>query len=327
MRLIVAIIKNIFLGCLLFLILNACKAENSLESKILALPVIINIDRFDVKFHRASADAIPDLKKTYPFLFPKIFADSVWINRQKDTLQLMLLDTVDEIFPSMVPLEEDLEYLFKHVKYYFPKTQIPKVIGLVNNVDYQSKTIYNDSLLLISLDTYFGADHYLYEGISNYVKQEMDAQYLSAHVVDKISDYKVKPPEDRTLLSQMIFYGKKLYLKDLFIPNKNDAIKIGYTIDQEEWVKSNELYMWQFFIEKQLIYNTDPALIQRFIDPAPFSKFYLEIDNESPGEIGKWLGWQIVKSYVENNPEIDINQLIYLPAQTIFNKSNYKPRR
>ena len=85
--------------------------------------------------------------------------------------------------------------------------------------------------------------------------------------------------------------------------------------------------MWQFFIEKQLIYSSDPALIQRFIDPAPFSKFYLEIDNESPGGIGKWLGWQIVKSYVENNPKVEINKLLSLPAQTIFNKSNYKPRR
>ena len=125
----------------------------------------------------------------------------------------------------------------------------------------------------------------------------------------------------------MIFYGKKLYLTDLLIPNKTDAIKIGYTTDQEEWVKSNELYMWQFFIEKQFIYNSDPTLIQRFIDPAPFSKFYLEIDNESPGEIGKWLGWQIVKSFVEKNPEIDINNLLSLPAQTMFNKSNYKPQR
>tara|TARA_B110000459_G_C16519177_1_gene451706 strand:+ start:33 stop:1016 length:984 start_codon:yes stop_codon:yes gene_type:complete len=327
MRLIVTRIKNISLGGLLFMILNGCEAENSLESQILSIPMTINIDRFDLKFHRTSSDAIPALKQAYPYLFPKVFADSVWVNRQKDTLQLMLVDTVDEVFPSMVPLEEELEYLFKHIKHYFPKTKIPNVIGLVNNVDYQSKTIYTDSLLLISLDTYFGADHYLYQGISNYVKQEMDAQYLTAHVIDKFSDYKVNPPEDRTLLSQMIFYGKKLYLKDLLIPNKTNAIKIGYTIDQEEWVRSNELYMWQFFIEKQLIYSSDPALIQRFIDPAPFSKFYLEIDNESPGGIGKWLGWQIVKSYVENNPKVEINKLLSLPAQTIFNKSNYKPRR
>ena len=128
MRLIVIRIKNISLLGLLFVFLNVCEAENSLESQILTIPMTINIDRFDVKFHRASSDAIPTLKQEYPYLFPKVFADSVWINRQKDTLQLMLLDTVDEVFPSMVPLEEQLEYLFKHVKHYFPKTKIPKVI-------------------------------------------------------------------------------------------------------------------------------------------------------------------------------------------------------
>jgi hypothetical protein len=30
-----------------------------------------------------------------------------------------------------------------------------------------------------------------------------------------------------------------------------------------------------------------------------FSKFYLEIDNESPGQVGGWIGWQIVRSYMK----------------------------
>ena len=77
MRLIVTVIMNIFLGGLLFITLNGCEEENSLESQILSIPMTINIDRFDTKFHRASSDAIPALKQAYPYLFPKIFEDSV----------------------------------------------------------------------------------------------------------------------------------------------------------------------------------------------------------------------------------------------------------
>ena len=59
--------------------------------------------------------------------------------------------------------------------------------------------------------------------------------------------------------------------------------------------------MWRYFIENEIFYSDDPKLIPRFINPAPFSKFYLEIDNESPGRVGAWIGWQIVRSYMKNN--------------------------
>ena len=66
--------------------------------------------------------------------------------------------------------------------------------------------------------------------------------------------------------------------------------------------KENEIFIWKYFIENKLLYDTNRELVNRFINPAPFSKFYLELDRESPGKIGQWIGWNIVKSYVKNNP-------------------------
>ena len=129
-------------------------------------PWNLRLKGFDREFHLSENKDIPKLKARYPFLFPEKFKDSVWVKRQKDTLQLLLLENVDDKFPSMEPLEESLGYLFKHLKYYFPKTKTPRVIGVINNVDYQSKTIYTDSLLLISLDTYLGDQPSLVRGYS-----------------------------------------------------------------------------------------------------------------------------------------------------------------
>tara|TARA_B100001057_G_scaffold84960_1_gene80780 strand:- start:689 stop:1672 length:984 start_codon:yes stop_codon:yes gene_type:complete len=327
MGIIIGRISKTSISLLIVLIFVRCKPDNSKESEILAIPLSIVIERFDQKFHRSDPEMIPKLKNQYPFLFPQKFSDSIWIKRQKDSLQLMLLDTVESFFPDMTPIENELEDLFKHLKYYFPKTKIPRIIGLINNVDYQTKTVYIDSLVLISLDTYFGADHALYAGIPSYVRQEMDIKYLSSHIIDKYVEYLLEPPKDRTLLSQMIYQGKKIYVKDIMIPSKSDALKICYTDEQIQWANDNEVYIWQYFIEKQILFNTAPSLTQRFIEPAPFSKFYLEIDNESPGRIGIWLGWQIIKSYMNRYPKTDINTLLNLPPQTIFSKSNYKPRK
>jgi len=136
----------------------------------------------------------------------------------------------------------------------------------------------------------------------------------------------VMPPTDETLLSQMIYAGKGLYLKDLFLPEYSDADKIGYKSEQITWCAENESYMWRYFIERKLLYDTDQKLIPRFIAPAPFSKFYLEIDNESPGRVGSWLGWQIVRSFMENN-EVSLNEMLKMDAKEIFEKSKYKPKK
>ena len=311
---------------ILFLFFLSCQNENSKKDKIEALPISLTFERFDLKFYDQPPEVIPQLKKEYPFLFPKQFSDSVWIDRQNDSLQLLLQDAVTKVFSEIQPLEKKVSRLFKHIKYYFPKTKIPQIITLTNNVDYQIKTVYSDSLLLLSLDTFLGEDHPLYEGIPNYIRKELDQKYIPSQIVEKFTSYIMPPPENRTFLAQLLYEGKKMYLQDLLLPDEKDANKMAYTEEELEWVKENEVYIWQYFIEKQVLYQTDPEWVERFLEPAPFSKFYLQLDNESPGRIGRWIGWQIVRKYREQH-ETTIEDLIKLPAQQLFNQSKYKPKR
>ena len=302
-----------------------CK-KNNVEDEINSIPISINFDRFDKKFYNIDSFKLNDLKKDYSYLFPEKFDDIVWVNRRKDSLQLILKNAIEKKIENFDFVEDEINYLFKHVKYYFPKTNIPKIVTLINNVDYQSKIIYLDSLVLISLDTYLGKNHEIYNGIPNYIKYDMDISFLSSHIADKFLDRKINYPNERTFLSQMLYYGKKLYLKEKLLPLKNDTILIGYSKKDFTWAKENEIYIWKYFIEKELLYNTDSKLIRRFLDPSPFSKFYLEIDNQSPGKIGRWIGWQIVRSFMKKNPEVKIEDLIFKSNQELFIKSGYKPK-
>jgi len=124
----------------------------------------------------------------------------------------------------------------------------------------------------------------------------------------------------------MYYYGKLHYLKDLLLPETPNYQKIGYTELQEKFCLENELQMWSYLVEEKLLYDNNIKNYQRFIEDAPFTKFYLEIDRESPGRVGQWLGWQIVKSYMENN-EVTLDQLLKTEPTTIFNKSKYKPKK
>ena len=76
----------------------------------------------------------------------------------------------------------------------------------------------------------------------------------------------------------------------------------------------------------EILFSTNAKLAAQFVNPAPFSKFYLEIDNESPGRVGRFLGWQIVRSYMKNN-ESTVEQLMIKNAHALFNESKYKPSK
>ena len=121
-----------------------------------------------------------------------------------------------------------------------------------------------------------------------------------------------------TLNEHNLFWKTTLFARCL-LPNVSDASKMGYTEPEWQWVQDNELDMWRYFVEKELLFSTDPGLTPRFISNAPFSKFYLELDNESPGMAGRYLGWQIVRSFVENNT-ITPQQLLVFDAEALFKK-------
>jgi gliding motility-associated lipoprotein GldB len=314
---VLAIVIVLFIGC---------DSKSNTEKEIEKIPVSFKIDRFDVVFSEASIDELPMLKQKYPLFFPEQYSDSIWEQRINDTLQIQLHNEVEKTFPNNSVLEDELTQLFQHIKFYFPAFKSPKVYTTTSDVDYRNKVIVSDSLLIIALDTYLGSEHPFYDGIQKYTVQNMKASQLAPDVASAYAKNLIGRPKKRDLLSQMIYYGKDLYLKDLWLPSVPDSEKIGYTDPQFSWARENEEEMWRYFIENELLYSTDPKLAPRFIAPAPFSKFYLEIDNESPGMTGRYLGWQIVRSFMENN-SINVQQLMVLEADEIFRKSKYKPNK
>jgi hypothetical protein len=194
-------------------------------------------------------------------------------------------------------------------------------------MDYNNKVIYAQNKLIIALELFLGKQHEFYADFPEYITQNFEERQLLPEVASSLALSKTPPSLDKTLLSQMIYYGKLLYLKDVLLPEDyTDAEKIGYTPEQMKWSQENESYIWTFFINEKLLYNTDSRLPNRFINLAPFSKFYLEIDNESPGRIGQWIGWQIVRSFIENNA-VSVPQMLQTEANELFLKSKYKPKK
>ena len=286
----------------------------------------VRLSRFDREFAKANTEDLADLKSKGYLLFPSQYPDSIWLAKMKDTIQLEISTEVSRVFSDFEAEEEELKMLLRHIIYYFPNTEIPQIITLTTDVDYNHRVVLADTVLLIGLDNYLGKEHRFYAGIDRYIAKNLDKKYLVSDVASAFANRLVNIPAQRSFLSRMIYHGKLLYLKDLWMPLAQDEEKIYYTEEELDWAVANEEQIWRYFIENELLYNTDQILGPRFLDPAPFSKFRLELDSESPDRIGRYVGWQIVRSYMDNN-ETSIKDFISLQPEEIFKRSRYKPNK
>ena len=311
-----------FLFCCIFW---SCDKKTAVEKAVEEIPLDIKVERFDQVFFEYKPQELQKIKKAFPVFFPKEVPDSVWTNKMQNPLWRELYSEVQKKYSDIEPVRSELVTLFKHIKHYFPKTKTPKAVTVISEMDYNTKAIYADSLVILSLELYLGKAHRFYE-FPKYIKQNFEPRQMMPDLVSSFATTKINFGKDKTLLSQMVYYGKQLYLKDLLLPAYSDAEKMGYAPKEITWCEENETYIWRYFLENEMLYSDESKLTSRFIAPAPFSKFYLEIDNESPGQVGAWIGWQIVRSYAENN-EVPLAKLLNMNAKELFEKSKYKPKK
>ncbi|WP_179375006.1 gliding motility lipoprotein GldB [Winogradskyella wichelsiae] len=316
---------RIYIILILVFAFVSCNEDSKIEQEIAKIEMNFEVERFDKAFFEAKSQDLQNLKNQYPFFFSSD-PDSFWIEKMKDSLQRELLKEVQHEYPDFNTSKTEIQSLFQHLKYYDKSFSIPRVITLTNDVAYRDKTFVNDSIVLIALDNYLGAQHDFYQNIPMYIAENMKKSQIVSDVANGYATKYLFQSTKRTLLDEMIYQGKLLYFKDVMIPFKTDADKIGYSEAQVKWAEANESQIWSYFIEKELLYSTDSKLPGRFISDAPFSKFYLELDNESPGRLGQYLGWQIVRAYAKNTGD-DVMKIMQLGSEEIFNKSKFKPKK
>ena len=313
---------NVLFLCLV--VLFSCAKEDKLMVDVSDIDIQVQIKRFDQAFYTTPIEELESLKDEYPYLFPGQAPDSIWTAKMQDKDEQELFTETQRLYKNFEEESENLTSLFKHVKYYYEGFREPTVVTLLTNVDYESKVVYADSLLFVSLDVFLGVDSPIYTDFPEYIKRSFTNEHIVVAVASEFGKREIPRTNDRTFISRIIQEGKLLYLTDAFLPKVSDAHKIGYSEVQIEWARFNDVDIWKYFVENDYLFSTDQELTLRFIDNAPFSKFFLANDNESPGKIGAWFGWQIVRAYMKNN-KVSLQQMLQTNNEDIFKKSKYKP--
>ena len=329
----------------------ACSNHSS-GPDVSGIKLEIPIERFDRDFFSmdtiALEKSLPNLELKYKTIFPVFLSNVLGVNpampdtgiRRFIQLNHFVFDTANKIFQNTGSVQKEFEEAFRYVKYYFPEYKIPRVITIVGPMDALAQTAGGDptpdfigpDFLGISLQFYLGKDFSLYKddyfinGIApEYRSRRFDKKYLVADAMKLITDDLFpEKTQGKGLIEQMIEKGKQWWLLDKFLPSTPDSVKTGFTKDQLEWCDKNEGLIWQTILTNHKdIFTTDPLVIQNYIGEAPFTQ---NMGPGSPGNIGQWVGWQIVKMYAEKNSTQNINEIMKTEAKKILEGAKYKPK-
>ncbi|WP_449404970.1 gliding motility lipoprotein GldB [Hymenobacter fodinae] len=229
----------------------------------------------------------------------------------------------DSTFRDTGALASDLKPLFQHIRFYFPDFRVPPVKTFVSGLS--QDLFVNDSLLVISTDFFVGPKAAYRPNVPGYILRRYTKPYVVPTVALAISSkYNQKQLTNQTMLGEMVQFGKSLYFAEKVLPCTPDSLLIGYTDKEMAGVAFNEGKIWAHFIEKNLLYNTAPFTIQKYVGERPNIP---EIDKTCPGRVGAWVGWQIVRKYMAEHPTVTLKQLMAEQnAQRILNESKYRPK-
>jgi gliding motility-associated lipoprotein GldB len=316
--------------------------NSTLDIDVTDINLELGVKRFDQELFNFKTDIAPsdveDLNKKYKLFFQDYTEGVINIGSVKnpninyqlnsfvnDSYIKEIKTDVDKLYADFSPYQKELENAFKHYKYYFPKKSTPEIVTYISGFNYAITTD-SKTYLGIGLDMFLGNnyDAYAQLGLPKYKTSFMNKDNLvSGALLGWIAtEFELKEP-NANLLSEMIHQGKILFLLDALIPDASDTVKISYTEDQLQWCENNGEQVWFYFIDNELLYTKETTEIIKYMGESPFIQGFPE---GSPGRIGHWQGWQIVKAYMKKNPSISLEQLINeTDAQKILNDSKYKP--
>ncbi len=310
------------------------------------IKVNLTVQRFEKDFFSMDTmqmeNAFNQLQSKYPSFLNDFLYNILALPPQKDSALQMakkflydykpVYDAAEKQFTSTKKIEEQLTRGLQFVKYYFPKYTLPQnLITFVGPIEGYANVLTQGGLA-VGLQLYLGKDYpvyhsaYISEVYPAYQQRRFEPDYIVVNCMkNMVSD--VYPENNRIngepLIYQMIEAGKRLYLLDKFLPETADSLKTGYTQKQLDGCFKNEGLIWNYFVQNNLLFITDPIQTRDYMSDGPRTE---ALGPDSPGFIGQFVGWQIIKKWLSSHDKITPEQLLQIPGKQIYEEAKYKPR-
>ncbi len=323
-----------------FILFPACR-KALYRTSISGVELNIRIKRFERDLFAMDFDSIP---RSIPFFYKKYgeFFDlfnyriiNIGGARQityPDYLRSFLTDYLNNqvyqetqrVFPDLSGLEQTLTEAFKRYRVHFPDARIPQVYTFVSR--FNRSIVTADSILAIGLDDYLGSDSEYYRrlGLYRYQVRNMYPGKIPSDCMSgwATTEFGYRDSVDN-VLTNMIYQGKVACFTKWMLPEEPDSVIMGFTAGQMAFCRNNEARMWEYLVEKKILFESDRSAIQKFTGIGPFTR---DFTPESPARAAVWLGWRISEEYLRRNPDLTIADLMREnDCQKILTLSRYNP--
>ena len=228
------------------------------------------------------------------------------------------------VFTDMEGINRNITGGFRHYLYHYPDSAPPRIVGYVSRFNQGLFTV--DQFVGVGLDQYLGSDCHYYDlmGIPRYLARNKIPEKIPVDVAYAWAT-RIYPYNDSVdnVLTRIIHQGMLHYFVDAMFPQMEDSLKMGFTSGQLAWCRNNEEQMWTHLVEEKLLFSTDPLVIRKLVDDAPYTYYFT---GESPGRAAVWLGKQIVKEFAGRHPDLTLSQLMSRrDYQELLRQSRYNP--
>jgi len=308
--------------------------------------VELKVERFEHDFFAIDTNninaSLDQLHQKYPGFLQDYVYNILGISPQADSSVVMqeqlksfyrsylpVKDSADKVFTNMNDIVADTRKGLQYAKYYFPNYRLPnRFITFIGPINSYANILTNDGLA-VGLQLYMGGNYSLYqtqagqEMYPGYISRKFEPRYIPVNTIRTIVD-DMYPDRSagRPLVEQMIEAGKRLYLLDHLLPQIADTLKTGYTAAQLKGAYANEELIWTYFVNNDLLFAIDPSITKDYMNEAPNTAV---LGAASPGFIGQFVGWQIVKKWMEKHEDLKLQKLMETDPKIIFQQAKYKP--
>ncbi len=329
--------RRIVLLCIgIVLFTFGCKEKDRRIIDVSTISIDLPVERLERElFACQSEEEVHNFLNRYPALaavyFPDLPVPTVELAQRiyQSISNPALIDfktQLDSIFSDMdKSVIEPLETAFRHLKYYYPDASIPKVQTMVTG--FLGSDLYvSDSLIIVGLDFFGGPSARFRPDIYLYQLRRYDRHYIAPSVMFiRAQQYNRLNPDDRTLLADMIWFGKNYEFVRHMMPTVPDSLILGFSQEHLSKAVVSQTDIWAHFTTNRLLYEQVEQKKQKYVGERPIT---YEIGEDVPGGIGRWVGWRIVNRLLETNPEMSIKELMENDnPRNILEESGYKGQR
>ena len=345
--------KNLFVIAAVSLFLLSCNNADKAPD-VSGVKVDLQLQRFDKDFFSIDTNnidkSLDELQNKYPHFFKDYLGNILGLDNQMVQSGAVpanikyfiasykgLYDSSNAVFGNFEEQLNAVKKMLQFVKHYFPQYKTPTAITtFIGPLDASFKTsfgvqgdILTASTLGAALQLHLGKNSTYYtsqQGLElypEYISRRFEPDNIDVNLAKNIiDDLYPEKNEDKPLISSIVDNGKRLYLLSKFLPATDEYKLIGYTKEQLSACYKNEERVWDLFIKNNYLQVTDRNITKDYINEGPKTQ---ELAEDAPGNIGSFAGWQIVKKYMQKNPETTLQQLLAKDNEILFQEAKYKP--